>query len=76
MRCQVKVSATRRSLVQRSPTECSVSVSYRGTSTMRRPRPTRAMNRKNKITSAEENLMYRNQFQANLAFLDIPSVLL
>ena len=34
--CQVKVSATGRSLVQRSPTECSVSVGYREASIMRR----------------------------------------
>jgi hypothetical protein len=40
--CLVEVSATDRSLVQRSPTECGVSECDRGTSE-RRPRPTRAV---------------------------------
>jgi hypothetical protein len=35
--CQVEVSATGRSLIQSSPTECGVSVCDRGTSTMRKP---------------------------------------
>jgi hypothetical protein len=35
--CQVEVSATGWSLVQRSPTECGVSECYPGTLTMRRP---------------------------------------
>ena len=39
--CQVEVSAIGRSLVYRSPTECGVSEYDRGTSTIRRPRPTR-----------------------------------
>jgi hypothetical protein len=40
--CQVEVSATGWSLVQRSPTECGVSkVCDREASTMRRPCPTR-----------------------------------
>jgi hypothetical protein len=34
--CQVEVSATGRSLAQRSPTECGVSECDRGTSNMRR----------------------------------------
>ena len=38
--CQVEVSATCRSLVQRSPTECGVSECDLETSTMRRPSPT------------------------------------
>ena len=37
MCCQVEVSASARSLVQRSPTECSVSGCDRETSIMRRP---------------------------------------
>jgi hypothetical protein len=41
--CQVEVSATGWSLVQRSPTECGVSECDREASTMRRPRPTRAV---------------------------------
>ena len=38
--CQVEVSATGLSLVQRSPTECYVSECDRETSIMRRPWPT------------------------------------
>jgi hypothetical protein len=41
--CQVEVSATGRSLVQRSPTECVVSERDLETSTMKRPRPIRAL---------------------------------
>jgi hypothetical protein len=41
--CQVEVSATGWSLVQRSPTECGVSECDRKLSTMRRPWPTRAV---------------------------------
>jgi hypothetical protein len=36
--CQIEISATDRSLVQRSPTECDLE-----TSTMSRPRPTSAV---------------------------------
>jgi hypothetical protein len=39
--CQVEVSATGWSLVQRSPTECGVSECDREASIMRRPRPQR-----------------------------------
>jgi hypothetical protein len=39
--CQVEVSATGWSLVQRSPTECGVSECDREASIMRRPRPLR-----------------------------------
>jgi hypothetical protein len=39
--CQVEVSATSWSLVQRSPTECGVSKCDGEVSKMRRPRPTR-----------------------------------
>jgi len=42
-RFKVEVSATGRSLVQRSPTECDVSEYDIETSTMRRPRPTMAV---------------------------------
>ena len=41
--CQVQVSATGRSLVQRSPTECGVSECDLEISTIRRPRPTKAV---------------------------------
>jgi hypothetical protein len=43
--CQVDVPATGRSLVQRSRTECCVSECDRGTLTVRRLRPTRAVER-------------------------------
>jgi hypothetical protein len=41
--CQVEVSVTGRSLVQRSPTECGVPYCHFETSTMRRARRTRAV---------------------------------
>jgi hypothetical protein len=41
--CQVEVSATGRSLIQRNPSECGVSVCGAKTSTKRRPRPARAL---------------------------------
>ena len=41
--CQAEVSATGRSQVQRSRTECDVSECDLETSTMRMPRPTRAV---------------------------------
>jgi len=41
--CQVGVSATNRSLVQKSSTDCGVSECDLETSTMRRPRPIRAV---------------------------------
>ena len=37
--CHIQVSATGRSLVHRSPTECDVSELPLGTATMKRPRP-------------------------------------
>jgi hypothetical protein len=43
------VSATGRSLRQRNPAECGVSECDRGTSTMRRPRPTRAVQPRKKL---------------------------
>ena len=48
---QVEGSASCRSFVQRSPTECGVSECDRGTSTVRRPRPrpTRAVESLKKI---------------------------
>jgi len=39
--CQVEVCASGRSLVQRSPTECGVSICGRDASTVMRPWPTR-----------------------------------
>jgi len=47
--CQVEVSVTDRSLIQRIPTECSVSECDRGTS-LRRPGPT---------LEPEENKMFK-----------------
>jgi hypothetical protein len=41
--CVVMVSATGRSLIQRCHTECGVSKCYIETSTLKRPRPTRAV---------------------------------
>ena len=41
MYCQVEVSATGRSLVQRGPTECGVPECDLETLTRRRPRPSR-----------------------------------
>jgi hypothetical protein len=43
--CQVQIFAMGRSLIQRSPTECSVSECDLETPPMRRPRPTRAVER-------------------------------
>ena len=40
---QVEVSATGRTLVQRTPSECGESQCDLGTSTMRRPRPNRTV---------------------------------
>ena len=48
MCCQVKVSATGRSLVQRGPTECGVTECDHEASTIRRPRPTRAVETRKK----------------------------
>jgi len=45
--CQVEVSATGRSLLQRSPTECGVSECDRGTS-QKMPRPTGLSSHKKK----------------------------
>jgi hypothetical protein len=41
--CQVEVSATGRSLVRRSPTECGVPECDREASTMRSPTPNRTV---------------------------------
>jgi hypothetical protein len=41
--CQVEVSATDRSLVQRGRTKCGVSECDRGTSTVKKPWPTRTV---------------------------------
>jgi len=43
--CQVQVSLTDRSFVQRSPTECGMSEGDLEISTMRRPSPIRAVER-------------------------------
>jgi hypothetical protein len=47
--CQVEVSATSRSLVQGSRTECDVYEFDLGTSTTRRPWPTKAVSHEQKI---------------------------
>ena len=47
--CQVEVSASGWSLVQKSPTECDVSECDRETSTMRRLRPTMATKSRRKL---------------------------
>ena len=47
--CQVEISATDRSLVQRSPTLCGVSECDLDTSTMRKPTPTRAVEPRRKV---------------------------
>jgi hypothetical protein len=47
--CQVKISASGRSLVQRSPTECGVSECDREAPIMRRPWPTGAVSSLEKI---------------------------
>jgi hypothetical protein len=47
--CQVEVSASGRSPVQRSPTDCGVSECDREASIMRRPWPTRAVKSKKKL---------------------------
>jgi hypothetical protein len=47
--CQVEISTTDRSLVQRSPTEFGVSECDLEISTMRRPRPKRAINPLKKV---------------------------
>ena len=41
MFCQIEISATGRSFIRRSRTDCNVSECDRETSTMRRPRPIR-----------------------------------
>jgi hypothetical protein len=51
--CQVQVSATGRSLVQRSPSECGVSEFDLETSTIRRPRPTRGCRIMKKISISD-----------------------
>jgi len=51
--CQVQVSVAGRSLVQGRPTECGVSECYLETSTMRRPRPTRAVEPWKKVSETE-----------------------
>ena len=56
--CQVEVSASARSLVQRIPTECGVSECDREASIMRSPRPTRgccSMERRCKEIGLEVN---------------------
>jgi hypothetical protein len=55
--CQVEVSATGRSLVQRNPTECSVSGCDLETSDVRRPRPTRAVELQKKRVAASNRIM-------------------
>jgi hypothetical protein len=58
--CQVQVSATDRSLIQRGPTECGVPECDLETSTMRKPRPIRAVEPCKRILNVElksENLI-------------------
>jgi hypothetical protein len=62
--CQVEVSATGRSLIQRSPTKCGVSECDLETSTMRRPRPTRALepwNKRNRFAIGLPCVLCRGQ---------------
>jgi hypothetical protein len=54
--CQVEVSASERSLVQRSPTECCVSEYDREASIMRGPTGAPALLRKKKCTSLSNSL--------------------
>ena len=54
--CQVEISATERSLVQRITTECGVSVSDLETSTMLQPRPTSAVEQIKNITYIPHNV--------------------
>jgi hypothetical protein len=63
--CQVEVSATVRSLVQRNPTESVMSECDRETSTMRRPRPTKAHEPRNEYI--EKSLCYHEKYGRELA---------
>jgi len=63
----VEVSATGRSLVQRSPTECGVSECVLEISTMRSPRPTKALEPWIKSL----RMVCRNHFQSLLEFFFI-----
>jgi hypothetical protein len=58
--CQVEVSASGLSLVQRNPTECGVSECDREASTMRRPWPTRAVKLWKKKCSFKQPIIYRH----------------
>jgi hypothetical protein len=60
---QVEVSATDRSLVQRSPTECGVSEFDLRTTILRRSRPTRAVEPLNNNTNCN-NMSRRNTYFA------------
>ena len=61
--CQVEVSATGRSLFQRSPTLCGVSKGDLESSTMRRPTPTRAVEPRKKEFNALTSLKCTNTCQ-------------
>jgi hypothetical protein len=52
--CQVEVSASGRSLIQRSPTVCGVSECDFQTSSMMRPRPSRAFEPREKRNLVNE----------------------
>jgi hypothetical protein len=76
--CQVEVSATAWSLVQRSPTDCGESECDREAWTMRRPRPPRGCPAigKRKKTSAyiklgHTNVSYVKLVQANGVFMKL-----
>jgi hypothetical protein len=66
--CQVEISATGRSLVQRLPTICGVSECYLDTSTMRGPTPTRAVRALRKVCNPLTIIKLHKYFQ-ELTFL-------
>jgi hypothetical protein len=69
--CQVEVSATGWSLLQRSPTECGVSECDRDASIMRRPRPPRSCRaiEKKKFTLEQDMKAQRGSRGIALLFL-------
>jgi hypothetical protein len=66
--CQVEISATGRSLIQMSSTECGVPECDLETSTMRKPRPIRAVQPWKRILNVEfksENLIMKVLLSSN-----------